>query len=32
MTVTATRHQMFINGDWTDAASGETVAVVNPAT
>jgi 1-pyrroline dehydrogenase len=32
MTLTATRHQMFINGEWTDAASGETVAVVNPAT
>jgi 1-pyrroline dehydrogenase len=28
----ATRHQMFIGGDWTDAATGETVAVVNPAT
>ncbi len=32
MTLTAARQQMFIDGDWTDAASGETVAVVNPAT
>jgi 1-pyrroline dehydrogenase len=32
MTLTATRSQMFIDGDWADAASGETVAVINPAT
>jgi len=32
MTLTATRHQMFIDGAWTDAASGETVSVINPAT
>ncbi len=32
MTLTATRLQMFIDGDWADAASGETVAVINPAT
>jgi betaine-aldehyde dehydrogenase len=32
MTLTARRHQMFINGDWTDAASGETAEVINPAT
>ena len=32
MTLTAPRQQMFIDGDWTDAASGETVPVVNPAT
>jgi 1-pyrroline dehydrogenase len=32
MTLTASRHQMFINGEWTDAASGETAAVINPAT
>jgi 1-pyrroline dehydrogenase len=32
MTLTATRHQMFIDGAWTDAASGETLAVINPAT
>jgi 1-pyrroline dehydrogenase len=32
MTLTASRHQMFINGDWTDAASGETAEVINPAT
>jgi acyl-CoA reductase-like NAD-dependent aldehyde dehydrogenase len=32
MTLTASRHQMFINGEWTDAASGETARVINPAT
>jgi betaine-aldehyde dehydrogenase len=32
MTLTVTRHQMFIDGEWTDAASGDTVAVINPAT
>jgi 1-pyrroline dehydrogenase len=32
MTLTASRHQMFINGEWTDAASGETAVVINPAT
>jgi 1-pyrroline dehydrogenase len=32
MTLTATRPQMFIDGAWTDAASGETIAVINPAT
>jgi 1-pyrroline dehydrogenase len=32
MTLTAPRQQMFIDGDWTDAASGETVPVINPAT
>jgi 1-pyrroline dehydrogenase len=33
MTATATPpRKMFINGDWTDAASGETAPVVNPAT
>ncbi len=32
MTVAASRFRMFINGDWADAASGETAAVVNPAT
>jgi betaine-aldehyde dehydrogenase len=32
MTLTAIRRQMFINGEWTDAASGETAAVINPAT
>ena len=32
MTLTATRQQMFIDGDRTDAASGETMAVINPAT
>jgi 1-pyrroline dehydrogenase len=32
MTLTAPRQQMFIDGDWADAASGETAAVINPAT
>ncbi len=32
MTVAATRYRMFINGDWADAAGGETTPVINPAT
>jgi len=32
MTVTAARYRMFVNGDWADAASGETTEVINPAT
>ncbi len=32
MTLTAIRNRMFIDGDWTDAASGETATVINPAT
>ncbi len=32
MTLTASHHRMFIDGDWADAGSGETAAVVNPAT
>jgi 1-pyrroline dehydrogenase len=32
MTVTDTRRRMFINGEWTDAAGGETTPVINPAT
>lgn len=32
MTLTASRHQMFIDGEWADAASGETASVINPAT
>jgi len=32
MTLSATKHRMFINGDWSDSASGETTEVVNPAT
>jgi 1-pyrroline dehydrogenase len=32
MTLTVTRHRMFINGEWADAASGETATVINPAT
>jgi aldehyde dehydrogenase (NAD+) len=31
-TTTATRKQLFINGEWRDAAGGQTIAVVNPAT
>ncbi|HEX2884552.1 MAG TPA: gamma-aminobutyraldehyde dehydrogenase [Candidatus Limnocylindria bacterium] len=30
--MTTSRQQMFVDGDWTDAASGETQAVINPAT
>jgi len=32
MTLTAARQRMFIDGDWADAASGETARVINPAT
>jgi 1-pyrroline dehydrogenase len=32
MTLSATKHRMFINGDWSDATTGETTEVVNPAT
>ena len=32
MTLTASRSQMFIDGEWADAVSGETVGVINPAT
>ncbi len=32
MTLTATRRQMFINGDWSDAADGATGSVIDPAT
>jgi 1-pyrroline dehydrogenase len=32
MTLSATKHRMFINGDWSDATTGETTDVVNPAT
>jgi 1-pyrroline dehydrogenase len=32
MTMTTSRQQMFIDGDWAEAASGETQAVINPAT
>ncbi|MGH2428880.1 MAG: gamma-aminobutyraldehyde dehydrogenase [Candidatus Limnocylindria bacterium] len=32
MTLTASRHQMFIDGAWTDAGNGETAPVINPAT
>jgi 1-pyrroline dehydrogenase len=32
MTLSAAKHRMFINGDWSEAASGETNDVINPAT
>jgi 1-pyrroline dehydrogenase len=32
MTLSATKYRMFINGDWSEATSGETSDVVNPAT
>ena len=32
MTLSATRQRMFINGEWSDAAGGETTEVINPAT
>ena len=32
MSVTASHHKSFIAGEWTDAASGETMEVLNPAT
>ncbi|MDQ3345186.1 MAG: gamma-aminobutyraldehyde dehydrogenase [Chloroflexota bacterium] len=32
MTLTAPRRQMFIDGNWADAGSGETAPVINPAT
>jgi 1-pyrroline dehydrogenase len=32
MTLTATRRRMFINGEWAEAAEGETTPVINPAT
>ena len=32
MTLTETRRRMFIDGEWTDAESGETTPVINPAT
>jgi 1-pyrroline dehydrogenase len=32
MTLSATKQRMFINGDWSDAVSGDTADVINPAT
>jgi aminobutyraldehyde dehydrogenase len=32
MSTTTTPHQAFIGGEWADAASGETMEVINPAT
>src|SRR5919201_4508430 len=29
---TTTRHQIFVGGKWSDAAGGETMEVLNPAT
>ena len=29
---TVTQHQIFVGGEWVDAASGETMEVLNPAT
>ena len=29
---TVMRKQLFINGEWRDAAGGKTIEVVNPAT
>src|SRR5204863_6551491 len=31
-TTTAMRKQLFINGEWRDAAAGKTLEVINPAT
>ena len=31
-TTTVTRKQLFINGEWRDAAAGKTLEVINPAT
>jgi betaine-aldehyde dehydrogenase/aminobutyraldehyde dehydrogenase len=32
VSTTVTKHQIFVGGEWTDAADGETMEVVNPAT
>ena len=32
MSVAVTRHQNFVGGEWVDAAEGETMEVLNPAT
>src|SRR2546422_10889475 len=32
MSTTETKHQILVGGAWTDAASGETMEVQNPAT
>src|SRR5438132_1198197 len=32
MSTTQTQHQIFVGGEWTDAAAGETMDVINPAT
>jgi 1-pyrroline dehydrogenase len=32
MTLSVTKHRMFIDGDWSDTSSGETTDVTNPAT
>ena len=32
MSIVETTQQIFIGGEWTDAAAGETMDVLNPAT
>ena len=32
MSTTVSKHQNFVGGEWVDAAGGETMEVVNPAT
>ena len=32
MSVSITQHKNFVGGEWVDAASGETMEVLNPAT
>jgi acyl-CoA reductase-like NAD-dependent aldehyde dehydrogenase len=32
VSVTAGQHRNYVGGEWVDAASGETMAVLNPAT
>ncbi|HET6380325.1 MAG TPA: gamma-aminobutyraldehyde dehydrogenase [candidate division Zixibacteria bacterium] len=32
MTLTASSYRMFIDGEWSEAASGETTEIINPAT
>ena len=32
MSATKTEYKCFLGGEWSDAASGETMEVINPAT
>ena len=32
MSTTVSKHQNFVGGEWVDAAGGETMEVLNPAT